>query len=291
VKLESLNTLDKLIIPKRGSASFWNWFDMKILFFGDIIGKIGRNGLKQILPELKKEYEPDLVIANAENLAHGLGVSPKILQEMIDSGIDFFTSGNHVLSKPEAEKLLNAPNSVLIRPANYIGDFPGAGYKVIEVGSKSVLIINLMGRVFIKDNFDCPFHKIDEILAKFENSNLAAIIVDFHAEATSEKVAFGWYVDGRVSAVLGTHTHVPTADLRILPQGTAYISDVGMVGATDSVIGDKKEPIIQSFLAGTGPSIEIPEEGEVTVNGVFLEIDAHSKKVINFSRIDRKVKV
>ncbi|MFA5021754.1 MAG: TIGR00282 family metallophosphoesterase [Patescibacteria group bacterium] len=264
---------------------------MKILFFGDIIGKIGRNGLKKILPELKAEFEPDLTIANAENLAHGLGVTSKILQEMIESGIDIFTSGNHVLSKPEAEKLLTVPNPVLLRPANYVGEFPGVGFKVIPVGSKSVLVINLMGQVFIKDNFDNPFHKIDEILYKFQKDNLAAIIIDFHAEATSEKVAFGWYVDGQVSAVLGTHTHVPTADLRILPQGTAYISDVGMVGATDSVIGDKKEPIIQSFLAGTGPAIEIPEEGEVTVNGVFLEIDAKTKKTVNFSRVDRKVKV
>lgn len=264
---------------------------MKILFFGDIVGKIGRKAIKEILPELKKEYQVDLVIANAENIAHGIGVTEKILEEMKEAGIDLFTSGNHVFAKPEAEEILKAKNSVLLRPANYPDTVAGRGFRVVEVGSRSILVINLIGRVFMKENFDCPFKKIDEILAKVETENLTGIIVDFHAEATSEKVAFGWYVDGRVTAVFGTHTHVPTADAKILPQGTAYVSDVGMVGAIDSIIGDKKEPILKSFLTQTPQALEIPEEGEVEVDAALLEIDPSNKKAKEFIRLDRKIKV
>ena len=247
--------------------------------------------MKEVLPKLKEKYSPDLTIANVENLAHGTGVTAKTLQEMIEAGVDVFTSGNHIFKKPEANDLLQAKDSVLLRPANYLNDVPGHGYKIVEVGSRSILLINLIGRVFIKEEFSCPFKEIDKILAEVDTKNLAGIIVDFHAEATSEKVAFGWYTDGRISAVLGTHTHVGTADAKVLPQGTAYISDVGMVGAADSVIGDKKEPIIKSFLTGENHSIEIPEEGEVEVNAVFLEIDPKTKKALKFSRVDRKIKV
>jgi metallophosphoesterase (TIGR00282 family) len=264
---------------------------MKILFFGDIIGKIGRKAIKKVLPELKEEFQPDLIIANGENLAHGIGLTKKTLAEMTEAGINVFTSGNHVLAKPEAGEILTDSNSVLIRPANYPEPFIGQGYKVIEVGSRSVLVISLLGRVFINETLDCPFKKIDQILAETKPKNLSAIIVDLHAEATSEKVAFGWYVDGRVTAVLGTHTHVATADLKVLPQGTAYVTDVGMVGAVESVIGDKKEGIIESFLQGRGPLIDIPEEGEVQVDAVILDVDPQSKKVVNFFRVDRKVKV
>ncbi|MFA6255420.1 MAG: TIGR00282 family metallophosphoesterase [Patescibacteria group bacterium] len=264
---------------------------MKILFFGDVIGKIGRKAIREALPEMKKEYEPDLVIANVENLAHGTGVTSKTLQELIEAGADVFTSGNHIFKKPEALDLLQAKDSVLLRPANYLPTMPGAGYKIVTVGSRSLLVVNLLGRVFMKEEFDCPFLEIDKILTEVGQKDLAGIIVDFHGEATSEKNALGWYLDGRVSAVLGTHTHVPTADERILPQGTAYITDVGMVGATDSVIGDKKEPIIESFLTGKSHVIEIPEEGEVDVDAVLLEIDPKTRKATKFRRVDRKIKV
>ncbi len=274
---------------------------MKILFFGDIIGKIGRKAIKQILPELKEEYQPDLILANGENLAHGVGITEKVLSELKEVGVDLFTSGNHIFDKAEAASLLEAKDPLVLRPANYPPTVPGCGFKLVEVGSKSVLVISLMGRVFIRENFDCPFRKIDEILSGVKAKNLAGIIVDFHGEATSEKIAFGWYVDGRVSAVLGTHTHVPTADIKILPQGTAYITDVGMVGAVDSVIGDKKEPIIKSFLDQTSFSLDIPEEGEVEVDAVFLEISAEGGSasggdsqiglVKEFKRVDRKIKV
>lgn len=264
---------------------------MKVLFFGDVVGKIGRRAVKQILPELKAEYQPDLIIANVENVAHGVGVTEKTLAELIEAGVQAFTSGNHIFSKPEAEALLNAKDSVLLRPANYPPGLPGDDYKIIEIGSKAVVIINLIGRVFIKENFDCPFRKLDEILAKITVKNLGAIIIDFHAEASSEKMAFGWYADGRVSAVLGTHTHVPTADGKILPEGTAFISDVGMVGALNSVIGDCKEEIIKSFLTQTNASIEIPEEGEVEVGAVLVEIDPATKKAVKIGRVDRKIRV
>lgn len=264
---------------------------MKILFFGDIVGKISRQAIKEILPRLKEELQPDLVVANAENSAHGSGVTKKILEELNQSGIDFFTSGNHIFKKPEASELLVVKNPIIIRPANYPDNMPGTGYKIIEVGSRRILIINLMGRVFIPEEFSCPFKKIDEILKKVDLQNLAGIIVDFHAEATSEKVAFGWHVDGRVSAVLGTHTHVPTADAKILPHGTAYVSDVGMVGAVDSVIGDTKETVLESFLTDKPHRVEIPEEGEVEINSVLLEIDPKTKKAVSIKRVDRTIKV
>lgn len=264
---------------------------MKVLFFGDIVGRIGRQAVKQLLPELRQEFEPDLILANAENSAHGIGFTSKIINELREAGIDFFTSGNHVLSKPEAEILLVAPRPVVIRPANYPASVPGQGFRIIEVGSKSVMIINLMGQVFMKEELDSPFQKIDEILRADLPKNLAAIIVDFHGEATSEKAAFGWYADGRVSAVLGTHTHVPTADQKILPQGTAFVSDVGMVGATDSIIGDTKEPIIDSFVNKTTFKLEIPEAGDVSVNAVLIEINNSSRQAESIIRVDRKVKV
>lgn len=245
----------------------------------------------QILPELKKELEPDFVIANVENLAHGIGVTKKTLQELIDCGVDFFTSGNHIFKKPEAEEILKEKDSILLRPANYPDEFPGKGYRIVEVGSKSVLVVNLIGRVFMKDEVNCPFQKIDEILQQVNLDKISAIIVDLHAEATSEKQAFGWHVDGKVSAVFGTHTHVPTADARILNEGCAYITDVGMVGAHDSVIGDKKEPIVKSFLAGLHPKIEIPDEGSVQVNAVLVTIDSKTKKAISLERVDRIVTV
>lgn len=264
---------------------------MKILFFGDTVGKVGRRALQQIIPEYKKEYEPDLVIVNAENIAHGIGMTRKTLDEIIEAGGEFFTGGNHSLKKPESVELLNDSNLNVIRPANFPEGTAGAGYKVIEVGSRSVLIINLMGRVFMKEEATNPFQKVDEILKKFEGQDFAAIIVDFHGEATSEKVAFGHYVDGRVNLVVGTHTHIPTADARVLQGGTAYVTDLGMVGASDSVIGDIKEPIIEAFLSDGNPKISVAETGDADVGCVYLEIDPSTKRILDFKRVDKKVKV
>jgi 2',3'-cyclic-nucleotide 2'-phosphodiesterase len=257
---------------------------LKILFFGDVIGKIGRKALIKALPEIKKKFKPDLTVANAENLAHGIGVTPKTLKEVMDAGVDFFTSGNHVFQKPEVVKIFEWEFSPLIRPANYLSPKPGEGEKVLIVGEFSVLMINLMGRVFIEEEFSCPFKRADDILNSYDTSSFSAVIVDFHAEATSEKSALAHFLDGRVSAVIGTHTHVPTADEKILEKGTAFISDVGMVGLKDSVIGDKKEPIIQSFVNGDPIKIEIPETGEVSINAVFLRINPETRKAESIKR-------
>lgn len=264
---------------------------MKILFFGDIVGKIGRKAAAKVLPELKAGFRPDLVLANGENLAHGKGANEKVIKEVLEAGIDFLTSGNHIWAEKKVIPILEEGKLPLIRPANYPPEVPGAGEKIIEVGGIKVLIINLMGRVFIKEDLDCPFRKIDEILEKYKKEKLAAIIVDFHAEATSEKQAFGWYVDGRVSAVLGTHTHIGTSDSQILPQGTAYITDIGMVGAKESVLGVDKSIIQKKFLTQMPVLHEIPEEGVCMVNAILVEIDPKTKKAIKIERIDKEVTI
>ncbi|MFC1598548.1 YmdB family metallophosphoesterase [Patescibacteria group bacterium] len=214
---------------------------IKILFLADIFGQLGRQGVIKILPELKKQYQPALTIANVENLAHGRGVTKTTISEMQEAGIDFFTSGNHIWDKKDGITILEQKDSPLIRPANYIEGTAGQGEKVLNIGENLILVINLIGKVFISDDYNCPFKQADKILKKYAKENLAGIIIDFHAEATSEKVALGHHLDGRVSAVLGTHTHIQTADDQILEKGTAYITDSGMIGPQDSVIGlDKK---------------------------------------------------
>lgn len=263
--------------------------NMKFLFFGDVVGKIGRQAVAKILPELKAEYQPDFIIANAENLAHGTGFTEKTLAELTTAGVNFYTTGNHVFGKPEAEAILNNQEAKIIRPANYPIGVAGPEYRIFSVGSRNILLINLMGRVFIREQFDDPFRKLDEILNKVDMNKIAGIIVDFHAEATSEKTALGWHANGRVTAVLGTHTHVPTADAKILDKGTAFVSDVGMVGAQDSVIGFTKEQILKNFLFQTGNVFEIPENGMTQVNAVLVEFDPTSKLASNIQRVDKFV--
>lgn len=264
---------------------------IKILFFGDIVGKPGRKAVAKVLPELKKKLEPDLTIANAENLAHGIGVTKKTLDEMQKIGVDLLTSGNHIWKKEEIYEIFQEPDIPLIRPANYPPNSPGHGQKLLNIGAKSILVINLNGRVFMDEQLDCPFRKLDDILKEYKNTNLAAILVDFHAEATSEKVAMGWYADGRVSAVLGTHTHIPTADITILPRGTGYVTDVGMVGVKESVIGVDKDIIIQKFLTQRPVAHAIPDKNLCLVNSVFLEINLNNKKTTKIKRIDQEVEI
>src|SRR3989344_927565 len=220
---------------------FQIFMSLKILFLGDIVGKFARKALAQELSQIKKEHKPDLIIANAENSAHGLGISKKIYDELRTYGIDFMTLGDHAFDKEEASGFLDTEKANIIRPYNFPQGVGGAGEAIVEVGSRKILVINLLGRVFMKMDYDCPFRSLDSILEKHKNEKFAAIMVDFHAEATSEKIAFGWYADGRVSAVLGTHTHVPTCDHWIMPKGTAFVSDAGMVGTQNSVIGRKIE--------------------------------------------------
>lgn len=263
---------------------------MRILFFGDIIGKPGREAIKKILPKWRKKYKPDLVLANAENLAHGAGVTEKSLNEILKAGIDFLTSGNHIFDKKESYNLLNHKEIPLIRPANWPVAPYGKGEKIVEVGIKKVLIINLNGRLFFRELLDCPFRKVVEILNEYENENLNAIIVDFHAEATSEKTAMGHFLDGRVSAVLGTHTHIPTADEKILQGGTAYISDIGMVGPYDSVISFNKEEAIKGWLTQIFRKVELAE-GLVEVDAVVIDIDTKTKLAKNIKRIQEIVAI
>jgi len=263
---------------------------IKILFFGDIVGRAGRQAITQVLPEMKKEFKPDLTIANAENLAHGVGITPKTLDECQSAGINFFTSGNHVWKKPDVEKIFAKADAPLIRPANYPEDMPGAGYQTVLAGTSPILVINLNGIVFIEEEFTDPFQAVDEILSRHTNSGLAGIIVDFHAEATSEKVAFGWHVNGRVSAVIGTHTHIPTADERILSDGTAYITDVGMVGPRDEVLGVDKSVIIHNFKNKSDKKPHsIPRTGPCIANAVVIEIDTKTKKAKNIKRITKEI--
>jgi len=264
---------------------------IKILFFGDIFGRPGRQGIIKILPKLKKEYKADLVIANAENLAHGRGVTKSTITDMLDAGIDLFTSGNHIWDKRDGFKLLEEKNPVLIRPANYPSGTAGQGEKLVKVGQKSILVINLIGRVFFREDFNCPFQTVAKILKKYQKKNIAGIIIDFHAEASSEKVAMGYYLDGKVSAVLGTHTHIQTADEKIQENGTAYITDVGMTGPEVSVIGLDKEIIIDNFLTQINKSADIPETDTCQINAVYLEIDPKTQKALKIKRININIKI
>lgn len=262
---------------------------MKILFFGDLVGKAGRQAVKKVLPELKKKFQPDFIIANAENLAHGKGVTEQTLQEMLDVGIDAFTSGNHI-HKKDVEILENKKFN-LVRPANYPVGVPGYEYLKIKKHDKNILIINLMGRVFLQENFDCPFKKFDELYKLLKVKKNDIVIVDFHAETTSEKNAFAWYVDGRASMVLGTHTHVQTADERIFPKGTGFITDVGMVGPIDSVIGVAKEGIIETFLTQISNQHEMVESGGMFVSAVLVDINNKTGKCNSIQRTLKKINI
>ncbi|MFA6422088.1 MAG: TIGR00282 family metallophosphoesterase [Candidatus Buchananbacteria bacterium] len=263
---------------------------IKIIFISDIVGKIGRNTVRQYLPLLKKKYNPDLVIANAENLAHGIGFTSKTLDEMRDSGVDFFTTGNHAWKKAGSDDILNDKKFPIIRPANYKDKRSGVGYKVVKIGKKKLVVVNLLGRVFILDELESPFKVMEKIIKKAGTKN---IIVDFHAEATSEKVAFGQYFDGKVSAVIGTHTHVQTADDRILKGSTAYISDVGMVGYSDSIIGANKEQIFNLFLekGKSSKKHDLPEYGPAEFDAVYLEIDDKKGGSLKMKRINKIIEV
>jgi metallophosphoesterase (TIGR00282 family) len=258
---------------------------VKILFIGDIIGRPGRNIVKKILPALKNEYDLDFIIANGENSAGGFGLTRDVLLELFDMGINVLTSGNHIWDKKDIYNFIDNENR-LLRPLNYPPKTPGrgAGSYLTQYG-KSVTVINVMGRIFNLP-IDCPFRGMDKELEKYNKNSI--IIVDIHAEATSEKVAMGYYLDGRVTAVLGTHTHIQTADDRILAGGTAYITDVGMTGARDSVIGMRKDQAMRRFLLQLpvrfNPAIEMPY-----FNGIVIKADAESGKAEQILRLNMSV--
>ncbi|MDH4268970.1 MAG: TIGR00282 family metallophosphoesterase [Dehalococcoidia bacterium] len=253
---------------------------MKILAIGDIIGKPGRNAVKEILPALCDEHNIDLVVGNGENAAGGLGLTPSTAEDLFDSGIDVITTGNHIWAHSDIIPYLDSELAIL-RPLNYPPMNPGRGYLL----KNNVLIVNLVGRVFM-GHVDCPFRAMDQLLVEFEHKSIP-IIVDFHAEATSEKVAMGRYLDGRVSAVVGTHTHVGTADAHILPGGTAYVTDIGMVGPIDSVIGDDPDSVIKRFLTQIPSRLSVGK-GTVSFDAILVEVDEKTGKAVGIQRI-RKV--
>lgn len=261
---------------------------MNILFIGDIFGRPGRKTVAKLLQDYRKKLKINVVIANAENMHHGKGVTEPLLKEMRTAGIDFFTSGNHIWKEREIIPKLDDPKLPLIRPANYPQGAPGKGYQIIEDdGGKKILVINLMGRVFMPMHLDCPFQTADRVLQEFkDDKSLSAIFVDFHAETTSEKMALAHYLDGRITALIGTHTHVPTFDARILGGGTAYQTDVGFTGPVDSVIGLEKEGIIQNFLTQVPHKHEVAG-GDTVFNAIKIEVDPKTRKAVSVEQIQK----
>ena len=261
---------------------------MQILFIGDIFGSAGRKIVREHLSHVVETHKVDLLIANAENAAGGFGLTPAIAEELFDLGCDVLTTGNHVWDKREIMEYLNSadgnPNARarrVLRPANYAPRVPGVGlFEGVTKAGQNYAVINLQGRVFMQTHDD-PFRKADELLRQITSK---VIVVDIHAEATSEKIAMGWYLDGRVTAVLGTHTHVPTADTRVLPKGTAYQTDVGMTGPYDSVIGVQKEQILQRFLTGLPARFEAAK-GDPRFCAVLIECDQHTGRANSIQRL------
>jgi 2',3'-cyclic-nucleotide 2'-phosphodiesterase len=241
---------------------------VRVLFIGDIVGRPGRAGLARVMPELRERHAPDLVIANGENTAGGLGITEKTAADLFDIGVDVITTGNHVYRHREAYEFLDRTDLV-IRPANYMAGNPGRGYTIVSVADRRVAVVNLSGIVQLRAARS-PFPEADAIVGRIADE-ADAIVVDFHAEVTSEKVAMGWHLDGRVSAVLGTHTHVPTADARVLPGGTAFISDVGMTGSRAGVIGVRRDQAVEAFRTQMPVRFDTADE-DVWVNAVVVAI-------------------
>jgi len=254
---------------------------LRILMVGDVIGRPGRRAVRTLVPGLRQEYNVDLVIANSENAAGGLGLTKETAEELLDSGVDVLTSGNHIWDQKEILPALDGDLAIL-RPLNYPPGVPGRGYLI----KGDALVVNLVGRIFI-GNFDCPFRTMDQLLEELTDRP-SVIIVDFHGEATSEKMALGWYLDGRVSALLGTHTHVGTIDARLLPKGTAFITDVGMTGPLDSVIGDDTDAVIRRFLTQVPRRLSVGKGG-VILNSVLVEVEEGTGKAKSISRIDKEI--
>jgi len=248
---------------------------------GDIVGRPGRQAIHEFLPGLRQQYGLDLVIANAENVAGGFGLTVDTARELLNDGVNVLTSGNHIWAQKQIIPYLDGDMPIL-RPLNYPSGVSGRGYLI----TGKTMVVNLIGRTFMS-NYDCPFRAMDKLLAELK-SKPPVIIVDFHAEATSEKVALGRYLDGRVSAVLGTHTHVGTIDTQLLPGGTAYVSDIGMTGPTDSVIGDDAEAVIQRFLTMVPHHLSVGK-GKPVLNAIIVGVDENSGRATSIERICREI--
>ncbi len=246
------------------------------------MGKVGRRAIACLLPEIRRNHDLDIVIANGENAAGGKGLTPSTADEMFEAGVEIITSGNHIWRYNEIYPYLDSEAPVL-RPLNYPEGAPGRGF----LCHNGVAVINLMGRTFMPGALDCPFRGADDALANIRDCDI--IIVDMHAEATSEKAAMAWYLDGRVSAVIGSHTHIPTADARVLPKGTAFVTDVGMVGSRDSILGVVKQPVIDAFLNQLPTRFTTDEHGPVVFNSVLIQVDEASGRATGIQRIDHEV--
>ena len=255
---------------------------MNILMVGDVFGEPGRKALHKLLPRLRQQHAIDFAVVNVENAAGGSGVMPAMIREFLAAGADVLTSGNHIFKKKEILPAI-AKENLLLRPANYPAGAPGSGFVTVKAGPHRVAVLNLMGRVFM-DPIDCPFRKADEIVPELARET-RVILVDMHAEATSESVAMGWYLDGRVSAVVGTHRHVQTADERVLPGGTAYITDLGMTGPTDGVIGVDREIVLERFLTQMPVRFE-PAKGPAALRGVVITVDPETGHATSIQRVD-----
>ena len=254
---------------------------MKIMMIGDVYGEPGRAALVRLFPRLRDKYQVDFSVVNVENAAGGFGVTQAIAESVLDLGVDVMTTGNHVWDKKETTSYIVKENR-LLRPANYPAGTPGSGHITVKAGPYRVTVINLMGRVFMHP-IDCPFRKAEELLAAV-GAETPIRLVDFHCEATSESIAMGWWLDGKVSAVVGTHRHVQTADERVLPGGTAYITDLGMTGPTDGVIGVDREQILQRFLSQMPMRFETAK-GPAALHGVVITVEPETGKATAIERL------
>ena len=243
---------------------------MKILFIGDVVGKVGRRMLKERIPYYVNKYEIDFVIANGENATHGKGLNRNHYFELLDAGVDFITLGNHYMSKSDILRYIDGVDR-LVRPLNLLKEFPGEGSVVFEVNGVSVRVTNVMGSAFMGEDVNSPYYSVITLLSEEEPATIH--IVDFHAEATGEKQAFAFALDGKVSAVLGTHTHVQTNDAHILPKGTAFISDVGMTGYADGVLGSTSETVVNKLIYGEQSKFQVPDEGRGLFSAVIIDVD------------------
>ena len=265
--------------------------EFRVLFFGDIVGAIGRKAVVAALPKLREQHSPNLVIANVENLAHGRGITAKTLEELDAAGVDAYTSGNHVWENPLGLPCFDNPRwkDRLVRPANVIAKREGKGVTTIDKDGVRILLINLLGQLFMKDEVESPFAAFDALVSKHAGD---IILVDLHAETTSEKEAFGHHTDGRATAVVGSHTHVPTADQKLLPAGTAYVTDIGRNGGMDTVVGFEKTAALKRFLSnGAIKAYDPPEHGPAEVNAVLLKVDLDTKRALALTRIREVIEV
>lgn len=256
---------------------------LRILFIGDVVGAPGRAVLQKHINRIREQYQIDATIVNGENSADGRGITARIMESFKHLKINVVTSGNHIWDKKDIVPYLQAHDD-LLRPANFPSACPGVGVKIIDVKGQLIAVINVQGRVFMKEHLDCPFKTVDSILT-FLRDKTKTILVDFHAETTAEKAALAYYLDGRISALVGTHTHVQTADERVLPDGTAFITDLGMCGALDSSLGMKLDSIIQHFITQMPVRFTVETEGPVLLNGVWIEVDTTTGKALKIERI------